>query len=111
MEGRHCFNPTSCDQSGLTLPVHEYSHDDGCSVTGGYVYRGNRLTGLQGHYFYSDFCAGFLRSFRIAGGAAVDHRTWSTGLTGNVLSFGEDEAGELYVLTSAGVVLRLDAAP
>ncbi|MGH7464926.1 MAG: PQQ-dependent sugar dehydrogenase, partial [Longimicrobiales bacterium] len=102
MEGMHCFNATTCDQTGLTLPVHEYSHADGCSITGGYVYRGARLTGLAGNYFYSDFCTGFLRSFRLDGGVATDHREWNVAGLGNVLSFGEDAAGELYVLGRSG---------
>jgi hypothetical protein len=110
MEGTRCFNATSCDQNGLTLPVHEYSHGEGCSVTGGYVYRGEDLAGLQGHYFYSDFCAGFLRSFRVAGGSAAEHREWDVGDLGNVLSFGEDSEGELYMLTGGGRVYRLDNA-
>jgi hypothetical protein len=111
MEGTHCYNPSSCNQTGLRLPVHEYSHDEGrCSVTGGHVYRGEDLTGLQGHYFYSDYCAGFLRSFRVAGGSATEHREWNVGDLGNVLSFGEDSAGELYVLTGGGRVYRLDRA-
>jgi glucose/arabinose dehydrogenase len=110
MEGAHCYNASSCNQAGLTLPVHEYSHAEGCSVTGGYVYRGDDLAGLDGHYFYSDFCSGFLRSFRLAGGSATDHREWDVGDLGNVLSFGEDSAGELYVLSSNGRVYRLEEA-
>ncbi|MGH9204833.1 MAG: PQQ-dependent sugar dehydrogenase, partial [Vicinamibacterales bacterium] len=59
MEGAHCFNPGSgCDQSGLTLPVAEYGRQGGCSVTGGYVYRGSALPEWQGVYFYADFCSG-----------------------------------------------------
>jgi glucose/arabinose dehydrogenase len=108
MEGMHCYNATSCDETGLTLPVHEYSHADGCSVTGGHVYRGESIPGLEGHYFYSDFCTGFLRSFRLSGGAATDHTEWETGGVGQVLSFGEDSAGELYILSSNGSVYRLE---
>src|SRR5690606_22707641 len=103
-----CFNPTTCDQSGLTLPVHSYSHSDGCSVTGGFVYRGDALVGLEGTYFYSDYCSGFLRSFRLVNGAATDHQEWTVGDLGNVLSFGVDAVGELYVLSSNGNVYRLD---
>jgi glucose/arabinose dehydrogenase len=110
MEGAHCYNATSCDQTGLTLPVHEYSHAEGCSVTGGFVYRGQILTGLAGHYFYSDFCTGFLRSFRMAGGTASDHEEWDVGDLGQVLSFGEDSAGELYVLSRNGRAYRLEPA-
>ena len=108
MEGRHCYNATTCDQSGLTLPVHEYAHGEDCSITGGYAYRGTNLTGLAGHYFYSDFCTGFLRSFNLSGGAATDHVEWDVGDMGQVLSFGEDSEGELYVLSRNGRVYRLD---
>ncbi|HKG94273.1 MAG TPA: hypothetical protein VKA84_20340, partial [Gemmatimonadaceae bacterium] len=97
-----------CDQTGLTAPVLEYSHADGCSITGGYVYRGSRIPGLAGHYFYSDFCTGFLRSFKFASGAATDRRSWSVGSVGNVLSFGEDSSGEIYILSASGTVYRVE---
>ncbi|HEX6132532.1 MAG TPA: PQQ-dependent sugar dehydrogenase, partial [Longimicrobiales bacterium] len=108
MEGPECFNAASCSQTGLTTPIHSYPHPDGCSVTGGFVYRGERLGGLQGHYFYSDYCGGWLRSLRLAGGAATDHREWAVGDIGQVLSFGVDADGELYVLSGNGSVYRLD---
>ena len=68
MEGPQCYGASSCDKTGMTLPVHSYTHSDGCSVTGGFVYHGTRLTGLQGTYFYSDYCAGWLRSFVLQNG-------------------------------------------
>jgi glucose/arabinose dehydrogenase len=112
MEGTRCYNPsTDCVQTGLTLPVHEYSHADGnCSITGGFVYRGTAIPEIAGHYFYSDYCTGWLRSFRYENGVASDHRDWGLEL-GNVLSFGEDAAGELYVLSGSGLVRRLVKAP
>jgi hypothetical protein len=110
MEGAHCFNAGSCTRSGLTLPVHEYSHGDGCSVTGGEVYRGTRSAGLQGHYFYADYCDGWIRSFRMEGSSAVDHREWALGDLGDISSFGHDAAGELYVLSHNGRVYRLEPA-
>jgi glucose/arabinose dehydrogenase len=108
MEGSHCYPQEPCDTAGLTPPVHEYGHADGCSVTGGYVYRGSRMPALQGLYFYSDFCRGWLRSFRLQAGAATDHREWDVGALGQVLSFGEDAAGELYVLSANGRVYALE---
>jgi glucose/arabinose dehydrogenase len=111
MEGAHCFSASSCNQSGLVQPVHEYNHSDGCSVTGGHVYRGTALAGLQGHYFYGDFCDGWVRSFRVDGGRAVDHREWSLGSLGQITSFGVDAAGELYILTGNGRVYRLEPKP
>ena len=108
MEGTECFGGGACDPAGLTLPVHEYGHGEGCSVTGGYVYRGPSMPSLSGHYFYSDFCTGWIRSFRVADGQAVDHTEWDVPNPGRVTSFGEDDQGELYVLTSGGVVYRID---
>lgn len=109
MEGAHCYNASSCDQTGLVLPVLEYSHGEGCSITGGYVYRGANLPTLSGHYLYADYCSGFIRSFRYVGGDAVDRRDWSSVLapgTG-ISSFGQDAVGELYVMTLSGNVYRI----
>lgn len=97
-EGTTCYNASTCNKTGLTDPVLDYTHDAGaCSITGGYVYRGSAIEGLQGHYLYSDYCAGFLKSFRYANGVAVDQKDWGI-TTGNVTSFGKDIDGELYVL-------------
>jgi glucose/arabinose dehydrogenase len=104
MEGLSCYNASSCTQTGLTLPVIDYTHTNGaCSITGGYVYRGSAIPGIRGHYFYSDYCAGFLHSFRYENGAAVDQKDWALSL-GNVTSFGVDFAGELYVLSGSSVL-------
>lgn len=106
MEGSICRDPAGCQGRDFTLPVVEYPTNQGgtCSVVGGYVYRGSAIPALRGTYFYSDYCAGFVRSFRLAGGRAVDHRVW-TGLEpgGRVPSFGEDAAGEVYILTTDAV--------
>jgi hypothetical protein len=107
MEGMHCFGAGSCDMSGLVMPVLEYDHGEGCSVTGGFVYRGGAIPELRGHYFYSDYCAGFLRSFRYAGGVVTDEREWDVGGLGSVLSFGQDAQLELYILSGNGRVYRL----
>lgn len=107
MEGRHCYGSDDCDMTGLELPVLEYDHSQGCSVTGGYVYRGSAIVEIRGHYFYSDFCDGFLRSFRYTGSGIADERLWDVGDLGSVLSFGEDAAGELYILSANGSVYRL----
>jgi glucose/arabinose dehydrogenase len=108
MEGKHCYGANSCDRTGLALPVLEYGHDQGCSITGGYVYRGTAIPGIQGHYFYGDYCGGWVRSLRYQAGAAVDQAQWpSLAPGGSILSFGEDAAGELYVLSSNGRVFRI----
>jgi glucose/arabinose dehydrogenase len=106
MEGAFCYNAATCTQTGFEIPQIDYTHaSGGCSVTGGYVYRGTAIPGIRGHYFYSDYCAGFLRSFRSENGAAVDQKDWGLPL-GNVPSFGLDFAGELYVV-SGNSILRL----
>lgn len=93
-------------ESSVTFPVAVYSHGEGhCSVTGGYVYRGRDLPALRGVYIYGDYCSGALWGLRRAGGQWV---TASLGRTGwNITSFGEDEAGELYVVDHNGTVHRL----
>jgi glucose/arabinose dehydrogenase len=112
MEGTHCFRASSCDQAGLTLPAFEYSHQEGCSITGGYVYRGSAIPALQGHYFYADYCQGWVRSLRYSSGTVTDQTEWPS-LTpgGPVLSFGEDAAGELYVLDQGGRVSKVVPDP
>jgi glucose/arabinose dehydrogenase len=110
MEGTRCFEPSNgCDREGLTLPVAEYDHDEGCSVTGGYVFRGSAIPDLSGTYLYSDYCSGFVRSFRLQGDAAADERRWSELEPADhaVTSFGEDADGELYLLTAGGGVYRI----
>ena len=108
MEGAHCYVSVPCDQSGLALPAHEYDHTQGCSITGGYVYRGSAIPGLVGHYLFSDYCGGWLRSFRYVNGAATSVTDWGISGAGNVLSFGQDARGELYVLSANGTVYRID---
>ncbi len=109
MEGLHCYEPSSgCDMDGLTLPVLEYGHDDGCSIAGGYVYRGSAIPELQGTYFYGDLCGTWIRTFRHAGGEATEQG--DTGLdVGGIIAFGEDAAGELYILTTSGAIYRIVA--
>jgi glucose/arabinose dehydrogenase len=114
-EGLHCFNPaTGCNLTGITLPVVEYGHQDGCSVIGGYVYRGRAIPGIVGRYFYGDFCSHRIWSF-VRDGALVtstleltDDLDPTHALRG-ITSFGEDAAGELYVVDGgSGVVFRVD---
>lgn len=112
MEGTNCFSPSSgCGSEGLHLPAVEFSHSDGCSVTGGYVYRGEAIPEFNGRYFYSDYCGGWLRSFVYAGGGATDPQdhTGEVGALVSVTSFGTDAFGELYVTTAGGDVWKLVA--
>lgn len=116
LEGLHCFSPaTGCDAAGKTPPILEYPRAEGFSVTGGFVYRGTALPDLAaaGTYFYADFGTGFLRTFRVEGGVAVDRRdvTGAFPGAGNVSSFGEDACGELYVVSYSGTILKLVPPP
>lgn len=109
MEGSRCFGSVPCDQTGLTLPVVEYTHGQGCSITGGAVYRGSAIPEAIGHYFYSDFCSGFLRSVVLSGGAGGDlreSREWDIPNLGSVTSFGVDASGEVYVMNIEGRLAR-----
>jgi len=100
MEATACYIPSSgCNTTGLTMPALDYPHSDGCSVTGGYVYRGAAIPELTGHYLYADYCNGWLRSFRAAPGNPIERQTWSVTAPGT-LSFGRDGAGELYMLAA-----------
>ncbi|MGI9040445.1 MAG: PQQ-dependent sugar dehydrogenase [Gemmatimonadales bacterium] len=108
MEGPDCYAASSCDRTGLDLPVLAYDHGQGCSITGGYVYRGAAIPELLGHYFYADFCQGWVRSFRSADGQAVDQADWPTLRPGGTIpSFGEDAAGELYVIAGEGGIFKI----
>ncbi len=108
-EGAHCFSPSECDMTGLVLPVLEYNHDEGCSITGGYVYRGEAIPELDGHYFYADWCGLWVRSFRYENGTVTEEQDWSDDLTeaGQVNTFGLDGAGEMYIANFEGTVMRI----
>jgi glucose/arabinose dehydrogenase len=111
MEGSRCFRPSSgCPTAGLTLPVAEYDHGVGCSVTGGIVYRGCRLPGYHGTYFYGDYCTAVIRSFRIQAGQATEPRDWTAPLgrgLGGITSFGRDAEGEVYIVDPDGEVYKI----
>jgi glucose/arabinose dehydrogenase len=106
-EGTNCYNAGSCNRNGLTDPALVYGRQNGCSVIGGYVYRGNDIPEIRGHYFFSDYCQGWLRSFRYERGSVLEQRGWAIENIGSVLSFGEDSSGELYLLSDLGRVYRI----
>jgi hypothetical protein len=123
-EGNHCFRTKTCDRSAFTPAVAEYSHDTGCSITGGYVYRGKALPFLDGHYFYGDYCTGVLRSFvwtkdpstSTSAGWIRDHWDWKASLDrrailSQISSFGVDHEGELYVVLLTGAIYKLVPKP
>jgi hypothetical protein len=132
MEGNHCYNPsdsnqcepanTSCGSSpdcndpSLTNPIHEYSNvTDGCSITGGYMYRGCRMPNFRGKYFYADFCQGFVQSLEIGDDGmgnpiATNFEDWTAQLglgVRPVTSFGEDARGEIYILDRNGSIFKM----
>lgn len=104
-EGLHDFEG-GARASQFTEPIHEYAHSaDGCSVTGGFVYRGKQMSDLVGAYVFGDFCSGRIWTLRREG-KAVKHELWLATKM-QITSFGEDAAGELYVLDRSGGVYRL----
>lgn len=100
LEGTHCFSPRVCRSSDTLLPIVEYNHNEGCSITGGYVYRGVQFPTLNGHYFFSDYCGGVIWNLQRSGDGWQKNPLLETDL--NIASFGEDAAGELYLLDHAG---------
>lgn len=107
-EGNHCYNPSSgCDDGDpiITYPIHEYSHGSGCSITGGFVYRGSAISGLGGTYFFADWCTPTIWSFRYDGTTLTEFtdRTAQLAPGGgqsitNIASFGMDGFGEIYIM-------------
>jgi glucose/arabinose dehydrogenase len=126
VEGNHCFGATRCDRRGLTPPAVEYSHDEGCSVTGGVVVRDPTLPELDGAYFYADYCTTLLRSFRwtrdaddtaaqsgAPTGTVRDHWDWRRaldrdGALSQISSFGVDNDGAVYLVSLTGTVWKLE---
>jgi len=110
MEGNSCYPPgSSCNDAGLQRPVFVYDHSQGCS--GGFVYRGSAIPEVAGEYFFSDYCTGFLWSLHGDDAHVFTRTLWTVPSIGRVLSFGEDAAGELYMLSEAGSVYRLVKRP
>ena len=123
VEGNHCYDSTTCDRRAFTPPVVDYSHDDGCSITGGVVYRGKALPALAGHYFYADFCTSLLRSVTWQPAASLlplgqptgtvtAHWDWKAqldpkGVLSQISSLGSDAAGEIYIVSLTGTIWQL----
>ncbi|MBK9709842.1 MAG: PQQ-dependent sugar dehydrogenase [Kouleothrix sp.] len=107
-EATHCYQAQSCQAEGLVDPIHEYSHAEGCSVTGGYVYRGAAMPELQGIYLFGDYCSGTIWSLHQTAGQWEPRELLQSKLS--ISSFGEDEAGELYVTDLGGGLYRMVAS-
>jgi glucose/arabinose dehydrogenase len=110
-EGSHCYREEGCDRDGLTPPVAEYTHEQGQAITGGYVYRGSRYPRLRGAYIFGDYGSGRLWTLaRDAAGRWV--MTEMADTEHSISSFGEDEAGELYLTDlQEGTVYRVTGRP
>jgi hypothetical protein len=129
MEADHCYNPEQlCDTTGLMKPIHEYPNNanymkiligmdeaeaTGCSVTGGYVYRGTSLPNLQGAYIFGDYCTGRIWAFQKKNNQITNFMNIRTSLKKTskdlplfISSFGEDNSGELYVVDYLGAIYK-----
>ena len=133
MEASYCFEPKeNCKRDGMVLPIIEYPNDayhpafalgrknqlnvEGCSVTGGYVYRGKKLKGFEGVYFFGDYCSGNIWSFKVKDGKAnaFKNRTEEINIadgefTNYISSFGQDADGEIYIVDYNGAVYKIIA--
>jgi glucose/arabinose dehydrogenase len=111
MEGTRCYPPGgTCDDDGIELPAHEYSHAVGCSVIGGFVYRGTAVPELVGHYVFADYCMGWLATLTGNESAGWVRHEWVIPAVGSIMSFGMDADRELYVLAESGIVYRIVSA-
>ena len=112
VEGERCFHAQPCDLSLYSAPAIIYLHEEGCSVTGGYVYRGSDIPELNGAYFYSDWCSQWIRSFKFVDGQVTEETDWTDelGTIGQINSFGLGGDGELYLVTHDGTVAKLVAS-
>ena len=110
-EGSLCYNPSfNCSTGGITMPVAEYGHDAGCSVTGGVVYQGCRMPGYHGTYFFGDFCSAFVQSFRFQNGVAGDLHDWTSAFSkaiDAIAAFGVDADGEVYIVDHNGELYKI----
>ena len=108
VEGAHCFQSKKCDTTGLVMPVVEYDHSKGCSITGGMVYRAREYPSLQGIYFYSDYCSGRIWGLRQSGDRWQTKELLKSGLA--VSTFGEDEDGNIYLADHGnGALYKVDS--
>ncbi len=108
LEGNECYDDPNCDPTDFTPPVDQYTHDYGCSVTGGYVYRGASIPDLVGTYLFADYCTGYLWGLIPNGDGTYTATDWlETDM--NPASFAEDSSGELYIVDLNGSISRIVA--
>ena len=111
-EGPSCFEAQECDTSEFSMPAYYYpNRASSCAIVGGSVYRGPAIPELDGHYFFSDFCGGWLRSLAYENGQITKEKDWEPelGRIGTITSFGTDVSGELYITTFEGDLLKIVA--
>ncbi|MFQ5822562.1 MAG: PQQ-dependent sugar dehydrogenase [bacterium] len=112
MEGFHCFNPSNCDPTGLALPIVEYGHNLGCSITGGYIYRGSLQPELEGAYIYGDYCSGRIWMLRHENNQLMaDSLLIEPEFDLAISSFGVDEENELFIIDHNGKIYRFAGSP
>jgi len=123
LEGNTCTGLTGCDCNTNNTPsiprippVHTYTHAQGCSITGGYCYRGSAIPSLQGTYFFADYCDNTIWSFRLVSGVVTEFTDRTTQLDPpgpasivSITSFGEDADGEMYIVDQGGEVFKIVA--
>jgi glucose/arabinose dehydrogenase len=109
LEGLHCFNPKTCNPATLNtvLPIVEYDHSQGCSITGGYVYRGAQFPALTGIYFYADYCSGQLWGLRRETNGSWPQAKLAQ-LKAKISSFGQDQTGEVYIIDLQGEIFQIN---
>jgi glucose/arabinose dehydrogenase len=108
MEADRCFEPADgCDPTGITLPVEQYSHEEGCSVTGGYVYRGDKWPALIDTYFFGDYCSGSIWALPAGDPAAGAIKILTT--ENRISSFGLTRSGEILMVDHGGRVLKIES--
>ena len=112
-EGDVCFEAEDCEDEGLVAPTFIIPHERSCAVIGGPVYRGSQLPALEGHYFYADYCVGWVRSLVFDGTNVIAEFDWESdlGRPGQITTFGVDADGEVLVATQEGGLHRIVAVP
>ncbi len=117
-EGNHSYNTSGCpNQSTMTFPIWEYSHSYGCSITGGDIYRGSAIPGLEGTYFFADYCYSSIWSLRYDGNSTYDYVNRTSQLSpdqgsiSSISGFGVDAAGEIYICDLGGEVFKIIPTP
>jgi len=107
LEGNHCYNSAACDTSKYESPVYEYNHDEGCSITGGYVYRGSKLANLQGQYVFGDYCSGKIWALDTTSTGTFQRRLMIKSDL-NIASFSQGNDGEIYVIHHGGQIYAIE---